>query len=145
MKVLLDTCAICDYRRPTKYPGLVAYIDCLPDDALFLSVLTLGEITRGIEALPATQKQIDLRLWYAGLIANFQDRILLIDPETAEIWGRLTAVATPSSALPAIDGLIAATALRHGLSVLTRNEKHFRLAGVGVINPWPNQVSPPTE
>ncbi len=102
-----------------------------------MSVLTLGEITKGIGMLPQGQKRNALQSWYDGLLAAFSDRILPIDPETAEVWGRITATCTAQNLdLPAVDGLIAAAALRHGLAVLTRNEKHFRHTGATVVNPW---------
>lgn len=137
MKVLLDTCAVSDYNKPLKYPALAAFVDSLPDDALFVSVLTLGEIVKGIDMLSDGQKKDALQVWYAGLLTAYSDRILPIDPETAEVWGRITAAcAARNLDLPAVDGLIAAAALEHGLAVLTRNEKHFRQTGVTVVNPW---------
>lgn len=137
MKVLLDTCAVSDYNKPLQYPALVAFVDSLPDEVLFVSVLTLGEIVKGIDMLPPGQKKAALQAWYAGLLAAYSDRILPIDPETAEVWGRITAAcAARNLDLPAVDGLIAAAALRHGLAVLTRNEKHFRQTGAAVVNPW---------
>ncbi|MBC8120592.1 MAG: type II toxin-antitoxin system VapC family toxin [Gemmatimonadaceae bacterium] len=137
MKVLLDTCAVSDYNKPLKYPALVAFVDSLPDEALFVSVLTLGEIVKGIDMLPQGLKKDTLQAWYAGLLAAYSDRILPVDPETAEVWGRITsACAARNLDLPAVDGLIAATALQHGLAVLTRNEKHFRQTGAVVVNPW---------
>ncbi|MGE3821623.1 MAG: PIN domain-containing protein [Isosphaeraceae bacterium] len=78
-----------------------------------------------------------LSAWLASLEREFSERILPIDAETGRIWGELTAKASKKGGvIAAVNGLIAATALRHGLRVMTRNEMDFRATGVGVINPW---------
>ncbi len=109
----------------------------LPDDDLYLSVLTLGEICKGITLLPEGAKRRGLEVWLTGLQTQFSDRLVDIDSQTAEIWGAATAHASRRGAVvPAIDGLIAAQAIRHGLTVATRNVTHFREAGALVLNPW---------
>jgi predicted nucleic acid-binding protein len=103
------------------------------DDA-WLSVLTLGELRRGVE-LRRRKDEVagrQLEVWLDGLIANFGTRILPIDNRVADLWGRLN-VPDP---IPAVDGLLAATALVHGLTLVTRNVKDVATTGVTVFNPF---------
>ena len=111
----------------------------IPDADLYLSVLTIGEIAKGIALLAASKKKKSLATWLAGLEAQFADRIIPLDIETARIWGEMTARAQMRGiVIPAADGLLAATALRHGMHVMTRNTKHFEASGALVIDPWQN-------
>jgi predicted nucleic acid-binding protein len=105
---------------------------------IFISVLTIGEICKGIALLPASQKRTmlqnwldtDVRPWFAG-------RILPVTETVAERWGQMAAAARQTGfALTVIDGLIAATALENGLTLLTRNDKDFAGLGVDIVNPW---------
>lgn len=137
MKVLLDTCTVAEVRKPKPDEAVVEAIRAIPDEHLFLSVLTVGEIAKGIGLLAAGKKRTELTSWLAGLERQFSERILPIDAETGRTWGELTARAAKTGhVLAAVDGLIAATALRHGLRVMTRNERDFQATGVGVLNPW---------
>jgi predicted nucleic acid-binding protein len=107
-----------------------------PDD-LFLSVVTIGEITHGIARLPAGAKRRELEAWLAMTERHFSDRILPIDRDIAQLWGEMTAKASQAGrVLHVADGLIAATALHHGLRILTRNVKDYEATGVLVLNPW---------
>ncbi len=135
MSYLLDTNVVSELVRPRPDPGVVAWLRQVPDTALHLSVLTLGEIRKGVETLPAGERREQLRLWLEQeLPAWFESRLLPVSAPVADRWGRLLAeVRRP---LPAIDGLLAATALHHGLRLVTRNEQDFRLPGLGVFNPW---------
>lgn len=111
--------------------------ELLPAKSLFMSVITVGEITKGVALLPDGRKKQALGTWLRGLASLYEDRILGIDQETAEIWGELSAAAqTGGKGIPVADGLIAATAQRHGLHVATRNTTHFEAAGAMIINPW---------
>jgi predicted nucleic acid-binding protein len=103
-------------------------------DNVFLSVITLGEIRRGIENLrPKDAKTADgLERWLAGLESHYGDRILPISAAVADRWGRLS----PAQPLPVSDGLIAATALEHTLTVATRNVSDFQRSGAGTFNPF---------
>ncbi len=104
---------------------------------MFLSVLTVGELTKGIELLAAGERKRTLRRWLETLEQDYADRILSIDTETARIWGELTAGAqTGGRTIPASDGLIAATAIRHGLHLMTRNVTDFVNTGAMLLNPW---------
>jgi predicted nucleic acid-binding protein len=102
---------------------------------LFISALTLGEINKGIEKLPDGSRRAGIAVWLeVELPAWFEYRVLLVDAAVAAEWGRLTA--RVGSALPAIDSLIAATALRHRLTIVTRNISEFVRTGVDLVDPW---------
>ena len=100
-------------------------------------MLTLGEIRKGIDSLKDASRRIGLEAWLAGdLVLRFAGRILSIDEAVADRWGRLTAQVGVKAPLPVIDGFLAATALHHNLTLVTRNIKDVATTGVPVINPW---------
>jgi toxin FitB len=135
LSYLLDTNVISELvcARPNR--SVVDWIDALPSEALFLSVLTLGEIRKGVEKLTAGPRRDKLVVWLEhDLPGWFSQRILPIDTTVAENWGKLTAQAGRS--VPAIDSLLAATALTHGLILVTRNVGDFVFANVTVFDPW---------
>jgi predicted nucleic acid-binding protein len=137
MKALLDTCVLTELRKADGHAGVKAAVAEIPDENLYISVLTVGEIAKGIAVLAAGRKKKALTSWLVGLETNFGDRILGIDVETGRLWGEITARAQKSGIIiPAVDGLLAATALRHGLHVMTRNTRHFEASGALVIDPW---------
>ena len=137
MRALLDTCVLSEIRRPHGHARVKAAVAELDDADLFLSVLTVGEVAKGIALLRAGKKKRALMAWLGVLETEFGDRILAIDAETARIWGELTARAQRAGkVIPAVDGLVAATALRHGLHVMTRNTKHFEATGALILDPW---------
>lgn len=137
MRILLDTCVLSEIRHPQGDPRVRAAVGEHADDELFLSVLTLGELAKGIALLEPGRRKSELEAWLSQLHAHYGDRILPIDSETGLIWGEITAAArTNGRTIPAIDGLIAATALRHGLALMTRNVEDFAPTGVRIINPW---------
>ena len=137
MRVLLDTCTLAEVRKPDGNAAVKAAVRGVPDDDLFLSILSLGEITKGIALLASGKKKTALSSWLAVLENQFAERILGLDVETGRIWGELTARALKKGIIiPAADGLLAATALRHGLHIMTRNTKHFEASGALVIDPW---------
>jgi len=137
VRLLLDTCVVAELRRSQPAPQVVAALAARADEDLYLSVLTIGEIAKGMALLPDGAKRRGLEAWMAGLQKQFSERLVGIDSETAEIWGAATACASQRGVvLPAIDGLIAAQAIRHGLAVATRNTRHFVEAGALVWNPW---------
>lgn len=111
----------------------------ISEDDLFLSVVTYGEIVKGIALLDEGRRKRELRQWIGDLAAHYDERILPVDRETAVSWGEITARARRSGVqIPPSDGLIAATALRHGLHLMTRNTRDFEATGVLVIDPWPD-------
>ena len=104
-----------------------------------MSAISIGEIVNGVELLPDGQKKRRLQTWLRTLERHYGDRLLPIDVETCRMWGQLTAAARKKGRpVPASDGLIAATALRHGLYVMTRNTADFEPCGVLLLNPWKN-------
>ncbi len=137
MKYLLDTNAVSELKRPQPNPDVVGRIQALSQDDCFISVLTVGEITRGVEKLPVSQRKLDLAAWLSALTTGFGDRILNIDADVAQAWGRCCARSESNGiSLPAVDGLIAATAICHGLTVVTRDVLPFQAAGSLTLNPW---------
>lgn len=137
---LLDTNIISELVKPRPEPSVTAWIEGTDESLLYLSVLTLGEIRRGIAALPQSRRRAALEAWLdKDLRARFESRILVIDHEVADRWGLLSAAARNSGiALPVIDGLLAATALEHNLTLVTRDTGQIPTMGVAVFNPWQN-------
>ena len=137
MRVLLDTCVLSELRHPKSHPGVRQAVDALNAEELFVSIITIGEIVKGISRLRETSKKRALEAWMNTLERDYGDRLLSIDFETCRLWGELTAGAEKAGrVVPATDGLIAATALRHGLRVMTRNTADFEPTGVLLLNPW---------
>jgi hypothetical protein len=137
LRVLLDTCAVSELKKPKPDPAVVAAISAIPSADLFLSVLSAGEIAKGIELLPDGKRKRELKAWLLELERDYADRLLPVDRETAHIWGEITARPQKrGQTLAAIDGLLAATALRHGLHLMTRNEADFAGTGALIMNPW---------
>jgi predicted nucleic acid-binding protein len=137
VKVLLDTCTLAELRKSRPDAAVVAAVSAIPDEKLFLSVVSLGEIVKGIGLLAPGKRRTELTAWLAALQGQFSERILPIDVETGKVWGELTARAQKKGlVVHAADGLIAATALRHSLHVMTRNEGDFKAAGARIVNPW---------
>jgi hypothetical protein len=139
MSYLIDTNVISELRRKQPDANVVAWFAVRPVQSLFLSVLTLGEIRKGIETLgnasvdPVRRQaladwlEVDLPTFFLG-------RVLSVDLPVSDRWGHLQAQARRP--LPAIDSLLAATALHHNLSLVTRNARDFAGFGLNVINPW---------
>ncbi len=135
MSYLVDTNALSELRRRQPNPGVVAWFSQRPATTLYVSVLTLGEIRKGIETLPDSERRLTLLDWLeVELPAFFAGRILSVDGHVADRWGRLLAEA--GRPVPAIDSLLAATALCHDLRLVTRNARDFSFPGLDVINPW---------
>ena len=135
MSYLLDTNIVSETVRRSPNKAVIAWLDRLPGEALFVSVLTLGEIRKGIESLSDRRRREKLRLWLEhDLPAWFEGRVLPVDLAVADRWGRLLAeVGRP---VPTIDSLLAATALHHELRLVTRNAGDFVYPGLQVINPF---------
>jgi predicted nucleic acid-binding protein len=134
---LLDTNVISELVRPVPEPKVTAWITATDENLLYLSVLTLGEIRKGISLLKAGSRRVALETWLdSNLVLRFEGRILPIDQAVADRWGRLAARAIRRSVLPVIDGLLAATALHYNLTLVTRNTKDISETGVPAFNPW---------
>jgi toxin FitB len=138
MRYLLDTCVISELVAKHPTPRVAGWVDNVDEGTLYLSALTIGEIKKGIEKLPASSRKGALAEWLEdGLLIRFEGRILPIDAPVTLVWGKLTAdLERQGRPIPAIDSLIAATALQGQLSLVTRNEADFAGCGVAVINPW---------
>ena len=135
MSYLIDTNVLSELRRKTPDPAVARWFAERPAGTLYLSVLTLGELRKGIDALPETPRKLALLDWLeAELPMFFAGRILAVDTKVADRWGRL--VAQAGRPLPAIDSLLAATALTHGLTLITRNLKDFQHPDLAVLDPW---------
>ena len=135
---LLDTNVISELVKPTPDSRVTRWIDAMHESLLYLSVLTLGEIRKGITLLPDASRRGSLETWLDHeLVLRFAERVLAIDQAVADRWGRIAAQALRAkSTLPVIDGLLAATAMRHNLTLVTRNTKDVAATGVAVFNPW---------
>jgi predicted nucleic acid-binding protein len=132
---LLDTNVLSELRKRERADrGVRAWFESVDEDELFLSVLTLGEVRQGIERKRRNDSAAarSLERWMASLLEGYGSRVLVIDHRVAEEWGRLN-VPDP---LPAVDGLIGATALVHDLTVVTRNARDFARTRARVLNPF---------
>lgn len=134
MACLLDTCIVSELRKSRGNPGVAAWMSGIQPEEAFLSVLTLGEIRRGIELhrLHNPTGAGNLERWLIGLETHYGDRLLPITSAIADRWGRLCL----QQRLPVTDGLLAATALEHKLTFVTRNVGDFEHSGVNVLNPF---------
>lgn len=135
MNYLLDTNVLSETVRRNPNKTVISWLDKIPGEALYLSVLTLGEIQKGIALLADSRRKEKLASWLEhDLAAWFNGRILEIDAAVAHRWGRMLGeIRRP---VPTIDSLLAATALQHELALVTRNSIDFTVPGLEVINPW---------
>ncbi len=131
---LLDTDVISETRKARATSGVIAFLSAAEAAGLFLSVLTLGELRKGVAAKRRTDSGAadQLGAWVDGIETTFADRVLPIDTATARRWGELSA----NRSLPVIDTLIAATAISHGLTLVTRNTRDVESTGVPLVDPW---------
>jgi toxin FitB len=138
MKYLLDTCVISELVAKRPEPKVIACIDSIDPETAFLSVITLGEIRKGIEKLPKSDRKSTLQAWLRDeLPIMFSGRILPIDIPLVLRWGELAGeLESRGKKMAAIDSLIAATALYHHCRLVTRNEDDFKHADISLLNPW---------
>lgn len=140
MSYLLDTNVLSELRHKVPDAGVVDWFARRPASTLYLSVLTLGELRKGIEGVADAARRMALTDWLeTDLPRFFAGRILAVDVQVADRWGRLVAAA--GRPLPAIDSLLGATAAQHGLRMVTRNSRDFADLGLELVNPWTCQVS----
>lgn len=135
---LLDTNVISELVRRKPEPRVTAWVEATDEMLLHLSVLTLGEIRKGIVSLRDSSRRVALGAWLdSELVVRFGGRILPVDEAVADRWGRLSAEGEARNLpLPVIDGLLAATALQYNLTLVTRNVKDVALTSVPIFNPW---------
>jgi predicted nucleic acid-binding protein len=140
MSYLLDTNAVFEWVRPRPDPGIVRWLDEVDEDRTYLSVITLGELRKGVDRLADGRRRGRLDQWLTTeLPGRFSGRLLSVDAPVADEWGQLLARAENTGrAVAAVDALIGATANVHSLKVVTRNVGHFRDTGVEVVSPWLN-------
>ena len=135
MSYLIDTNVLSELRKRQPDANVVAWLEERPRQSLHLSVLSLGEIRKGIESVADAAFRQTLTDWLeTDLPTDFVGRLLSLDAPVADRWGRVQA--TAGRTLPVIDGLLAATALQHDLTLVTRNVKDFAGLGVPLIDPW---------
>ncbi|MBN4055236.1 type II toxin-antitoxin system VapC family toxin [bacterium AH-315-K03] len=135
MSYLVDTCALSELVSSRPNERVVSWFDAAPQEGLYLSALSLGEIRKGVEKMPSGRRRNQVLSWLEHELPGwFENRVLPIDHHVADEWGRLLSRA--GRTLPAIDSLIAATSLYHRLTVVTRNVKDFDLPDIDILNPW---------
>ncbi|TSD84398.1 type II toxin-antitoxin system VapC family toxin [Mycobacterium sp. KBS0706] len=132
---LLDTNILSETRRTRAEPRVLSFLSAADPAQLFVSVLTIGELRKGIEVRHRSDAKMAAKLstWAEALEASFADRVLAVDTATAKLWGVLSA----DRPRPVIDTLLAATAIVHDLTLVTRNAADVAGTGVSVLNPWP--------
>ena len=138
MSFLLDTAVVSELVRKSPSAAVLKWIDGQDEATLHLSVLTIGELEKGVARLPASVRRSRLQSWVRrDLAERFGGRLLPIDTRTAARWGAIAGESEKRGRpLPVIDCLIAATALVNGLAVVTRNVGDFERCGANCVNPW---------
>ena len=142
MNYLLDTNVLSEVRRPQPDRAVLAWLDQVDEDRVYLSVISIAEIARGVALLDEGKRKTDLAQWLEHeLPARFEGRILQVDAPAALIWGKLLADAKRGgSGLSVMDGWIAAIALAKSLTLVTRNTKDFLQTGVPLFDPWADKA-----
>jgi toxin FitB len=135
---ILDTNVISELVAAQPSPKVIRWLETIDPDKIFLSAITIGELKKGIEKLPKSKKKDRLNQWlHDDLLARFQGHILPIDENTMLCWGALNAqLEAVGHPIPVMDGLLAASALQHHYTFVTRNADHFQETGVMLVNPW---------
>jgi len=135
---LVDTCVLSELVRPRPKASVVRWVRERDEDELFLSVITIGELEKGIAKLPDSTKRATLEQWVRRELADrFRGRLLAIDLGVAARWGAIVGASEArGEPLPVIDSLIAATSLQHDLTVVTRNTVDLERCGARCFNPW---------
>ncbi|HKP95012.1 MAG TPA: type II toxin-antitoxin system VapC family toxin [Fibrobacteria bacterium] len=138
MKYLLDTCLVSELVRKKPNPKVVKWVSECDEELTFLSVLTLGEIQKGIAKLGDRKRKSALQMWLdSDLRIRFETRILPVTEDVAQTWGVLQGEAeTKGIGIPTVDGLLGATAITHNLTVVTRNTIDIAKTGAKILDPW---------
>ncbi|MEO1432876.1 MAG: type II toxin-antitoxin system VapC family toxin [Cyanobacteria bacterium J06633_8] len=138
MKYLLDTCAISELVAKQPSEKVIDWIDNIDQESVYLSVITIGEISKGIEKLPDSKRKVNLQQWLnEELLIRFRGKILAIDTDVMLVWGELTGkLESEGKKMPAMDSLIAAIAIHNNCSLVTRNEDDFKYVDLNIVNPW---------
>jgi len=138
MKALLDTCVISELVSKKSNPKVVEFVDSLDAEDVFLSVITVGEIVKGIEKLPSSKRRSELQAWFNDdLLVRFEGNVVALDIDIMAEWGRITArLESKGKTMPVIDSLIAATVLDRKMTLVTRNVSDFEGTDAKIVNPW---------
>lgn len=138
MKYLLDTNVISELVAKSPNPQVTNWIDSLDQNSIYLSVITIGELRKGIEKLADSTRKATLNSWLKDdLLVRFAGHILILDVAVMVRWGELTGqLERVGRPLPAIDSMIAALAIHHSCTLVTRNQEDFKGIGLNIINPW---------
>lgn len=137
MNYLIDTCVFSEYKKPYPNQEVLDWLDRQPNESLYVSVLTFGELEKGIIRMPESVRKKNLKIFLVQLIEQFGSRTLDLNIATVRRWAALMAsLETKGRPLPMIDSLIAATALENDLTIVTRNEDDFAATGAKVLNIW---------
>jgi len=138
MNYLLDTCLISELAKSKPDEKVVDWVLSENESSFYISVLTFGELHKGVEKLPESKKKEKLRIWIEEELKNrFQNRIISIDMRVSILWGKIQCLAEKNgNPMPAIDSLIAATGMAYDLTVVTRNAADMEQSGVKLLNPW---------
>jgi toxin FitB len=138
MAYLLDTCAISEMVSVQPNADVLSWFEHQPEETLFISVITSGEIQKGINQLASGKRKIQIEAWfYDELIPSFQGRIITLDEKIMATWAKMMAEFKPQGIVrPSFDSLIEATAFHHNMILVTRNEKNFQNSKVSILNPW---------
>lgn len=129
---LLDTNVVSEARKPRPHPSVQEFLISVSDSHTYISVLTIGELRKGISKLGADPRAHDISLWVDGLIEQYAENILGVDSDIVTLWGQLSA----DRSRPMTDTLLAATAIHHQLTFVTRNIADFRGLPIRIVNPW---------
>jgi predicted nucleic acid-binding protein len=142
MKYLLDTCVVSELVAKQPNAKVLKWIDTVDPDGVYLSVITIGEITKGIEKLPNSKRKQELSDWLENeLLVRFQENLIELDVNTLIRWGKLNAqMESRGETMPAIDSLIAASALECSLTLVTRNVSDFEVTSVEIFDPWKSVI-----
>ena len=136
MKYLIDTNVISEMQRSNCNQGVKSFIEQIPSEDIFICVLSLGELCYGMEKLPPGKKKHELMIWlYTQVVEWFRDRVIALDTEVLLEWGKIRARSDRTT--PIVDSQIAAAAITHHMTLVTRNVKDFEdIEGISLINPW---------
>jgi predicted nucleic acid-binding protein len=139
VRFLLDTCILSELTKTSPNKNTISWIDGHNSDNLYISVITVGELQRGIKKLPQSKKKKDLSTWFDAIIEHYKDRIVPFDLECSLAWGEMISECEKKgSPLSAVDSIIAAQALHYGFVLVTFNVKDFAAAGINLINTLEN-------
>jgi len=137
VSILLDTCVVSELIKPSPDTRVVAWTGATPQETCFLSAISLGEVIDGIARLPLGKRRESLETWFEGLVGRYEARVIPVDAAVGRRWGTLSGELRRRGVSTSMaDGLIAASALTHGLKIATRNVKDFKPFDVEIVDPW---------